>query len=138
MLTRVIAFSFLPTGALFGSLTSRSTSRPVAYALHGRLRTCPRVSSKCSSSAKRSSGVNEFRLLCAEVAIQSPAVVCRNTLTSELNHGRSQKIVTPEFQEEADYRSCGARTHAFVWSKEIECSQSRSTPTFGIPTPGRS
>jgi len=74
--------------------------------------------------------------LCAEVAIQSPAVVYQNILTSELNHGRSQKIVTPEFQEEADYRSCGTRTHAFVRSKEIECSQNRGTPTFSIPTPG--
>jgi len=72
--------------------------------------------------------------LCAEVAIQSPAVVYRNILTPELNHGRSQKIVTPEFQEEADYRSCGAQTHAFIRSEEIECPQSRSTPAIGIPT----
>jgi len=102
MLTRINAFSFLPTGAPFGSLTSRLTSRLIAYALHGRLRSCPKVSSECSSSAKHSSGVDELHLLCAEVAIQSPAVVYRNILTSELNHGRSQKIVTPEFQEEAD------------------------------------
>src|SRR6266571_1612956 len=110
MLTRVNAFSFLHTGALFGSPTSRLTSRLVAYALHGRLRSCPKGSSECFSSAKCSSGVSESRLLCAEVAIQSPAVVYQNILTSELNHGRSQKIVTPEFQEEADYRSCGTRT----------------------------